>query len=153
MLTIIDRQLIGNYLKGYMVCLVSLLALYIVVDLFTNLDDFSHHNGGIGMTARLVGIYYGYKVWQIFDRLCEAILVLAATFTVAWMRRNNEQIPLLACGVSTQRIVRPVLLSACVLMSVNIINQEMIIPSIGIKLMFQRDDPNGEKEVQVVGSY
>jgi hypothetical protein len=64
MLTIIDRQLIGNYLKGYMVCLVSLLALYIVVDLFTNLDDFSHHNGGVAMTARLIGIYYGCKVWH-----------------------------------------------------------------------------------------
>ena len=60
---------------------------------------------------------------------------------------------LAACGVSTQRIVRPVLLSACVLISVNIINQEVIIPSIGIKLMFQRDDPNGEKEVQVRGGY
>jgi lipopolysaccharide export system permease protein len=153
MLTIIDRQLIGNYLKGYMVCLVSLLALYIVVDLFTNLDDFSHHSGGIGMTARLIGLYYGYKVWQIFDRLCEAILVLAATFTVAWMRRNNEQIPLLACGVSTQRIVRPVLFSACIMLTLNVVNQEMIIPNIGIKLMFQRDDPDGEKETQVRGVY
>src|SRR5205814_3661655 len=119
----------------------------VVVALLTHLDDFAH-TGGFGSTLRLIGSYYGVKIWQIFDRLCEAILVLAATFTVAWMRRNNEQIPLLSCGVSTQRIVRPVLLSACVLMSFNIINQEMIIPSIGIKLTFQRDDPNGEKEVQ-----
>jgi lipopolysaccharide export system permease protein len=153
MLTLIDRQLIRNYFKGYFICLSSLLSLYVVVDLFTNLDEFAHHNGGVGQTIRMIGVYYGYKVWQIFDRLCEAILVLAATFTVAWMRRNNEQIPLLSCGVSTQRIVRPVLLSACVLMSINLINQEVIIPAIGIKLMFQRDDPNGEKEVQVRGGY
>ncbi len=153
MLTIIDRQLIRNYFKGYFICLTSLLSLYIVVDLFTNLDDFSHHNGGFGGTVRMIGVYYGYKVWQIFDRLCEAILVLAATFTVAWMRRNNEQIPLLSSGVSTQRIVRPILISATLLMSFNILNQELIIPAIGIKLMFQRDDPNGEKEVQVRGGY
>src|SRR5947209_15304321 len=111
MLTIIDRELIRSYLKGYMICLTSLLSLYIVVDLFTNLDEFSHHNGGIDVTIRYICTYYGCKVWQIFDRLCEAILVLAATFTVAWMRRNNEQIPLLASGVSTQRIVRPILFS------------------------------------------
>jgi lipopolysaccharide export system permease protein len=153
MLTLIDRQLIRSYFKGYFICLVSLLSLYIVVDLFTNLDDFSNHNGGIGTTAHLIGIYYGYKVWQIFDRLCEAILVLAATFTVTWMRRNNEQIPLLSCGVSTQRIVRPVLFSAICMLSLNVINQEMIIPSIGMKMMFQRDDPKGEKEVQVRGAY
>jgi lipopolysaccharide export system permease protein len=153
MLTLIDRQLIRNYFKGYFICLSSLLSLYVVVDLFTNLDDFSHHNGGVSQTLRLIGVYYGYKVWQIFDRLCEAILVLAATFTIAWMRRNNEQVPLLSSGVSTQRIVRPVLLSACVLMSFNILNQELIIPSIGTKLMYQRDDPDGEKEVQVRGGY
>src|SRR5205823_9078904 len=149
MLTIIDRHLIFNYLKGYMVCLVSLLALYIVVDLFTNLDDFASHNGGIETTVRLITVYYGYKVWQIFDRLCEAILVLAATFTVAWMRRNNEQIPLLACGVPTHRIVRPVILSACLMPSLNIVNQEFIIPTIGVRLTYQRDDPDGEKETQV----
>lgn len=152
MFTIIDRHLIGNYLKGYMVCLVSLLALYIVVDLFTNLDDFAHQ-GEVGATVKLIGTYYGYKVWQIFDRLCEAILVLAATFTVAWLRRNNEQVPLLACGVSTHRIVRPVLLSAFFMMSLNILNQEFVIPAIGARLMYQRNDPDGERETQVRGGY
>src|SRR5262245_50363039 len=153
MLTLIDRQLIRSYFKGYFICLVSLLSLYIVVDLFTNIEEFSNHTGGVGMTAHLIGVYYGFKVWQIFDRLCEAILVLAATFTVTWMRRNNEQIPLLSCGVSTQRIVRPVLFSACCMLSLNLINQEIIIPAIGIKMMFQRDDPDGEKEMQVRGAY
>ncbi len=153
MLTLIDRQLIRGYFKGYFICLVSLLSLYVVVDLFTNLEEFSHHSGGIGTTARLIWLYYGYKVWQIFDRLCEAILVLAATFTIAWMRRNNEQVPLLSSGISTQRIVRPVLLSACVMMTLNIVNQEFIIPTIGMRLMYQRDDPEGEKEIQVRGAY
>jgi lipopolysaccharide export system permease protein len=69
------------------------------------------------------------------------------------MRRNNEQVPLLSSGVSTQRVVRPVLLSACCMLSLNLINQELIIPSIGIKMMFQRDDPDGEREVRVRGAY
>src|SRR5262245_13418416 len=138
MLTLIDRQLIRSYFKGYFICLVSLLSLYIVVDLFTNIEDFSNHTGGVETTVRLVGVYYGFKVWQIFDRLCEAILVLAATFTVTWMRRNNEQIPLLSCGVSTQRIVRPVLFSACCVLTLNLYNQEIIITSIGIRISSKR---------------
>lgn len=153
MLTIIDRMLIRGYFKSYFICLISLLSLYIVVDLFTNLEDFSRHNSGLGMTVRLIWVYYGCKIWQIFDRLCEAILVLAATFTVAWMRRNNEQIPLLASGVSTQRIVRPILISACCMLVFNVLNQEFVIPAIGVRMMFQRDDPDGEKEVQVRGCY
>ena len=41
MLGLLDRQMIGNYVKAYVVCLTSLLGLFIVVDLFTNLDDFT----------------------------------------------------------------------------------------------------------------
>ena len=98
---LIDRQMIRGYFKSYFVCLASLLSLYVVVDLFTNLDDFTHHNG---LWASLLRIftYYAYKVAQIFDRLCEAIVLLAAMFTVAWMQRNNEQVPLLSAGVSTR---------------------------------------------------
>ena len=153
MLKLIDRQLIRGYFKAYLVCLTSLLSLYIVVDLFTNLDDFTHHSGGVLTTARLIGVYYGYKVTQIFDRLCEAILLMAAMFTVAWMQRNNEQMPLLSAGVSTRRIVRPVILSACLMLVLTVLNQELVIPRIGHRLTFQRDDPNGEKDVEVRGGY
>src|SRR5690242_7548982 len=113
MTKLIDRLLIRGYLKSYLICLTSLLTLYIVVDLFTNLDDFTeHHHGGLLPILRHIGTYYGFKVTQIFDRLCEAIVLMAAGFTVAWVQRNNELIPLLSAGVSTRRVVRPVLLSA-----------------------------------------
>ena len=36
-----DRVMVRGYLKAYLVVLVSLLSLYIVVDLFTNFDDFA----------------------------------------------------------------------------------------------------------------
>src|SRR5690349_4686116 len=102
----IDRLMIRGYLKSYFICLVSLLTLYIVVDLFTNLDDFVQ-SGARGLQVVLLRIvsYYGYRVPQFFDRLCEAIVVLAGMFTVAMMQRNNEQLPLLSAGVPTQRIV------------------------------------------------
>ncbi|MBI1916270.1 MAG: LptF/LptG family permease [Planctomycetes bacterium] len=153
MLKLIDRQMVRGYFKAYLVCLSSLLSLYIVVDLFTNLDDFTHHSGGLRTTAQLIGIYYGYKVTQIFDRLCEAILLMAAMFTVAWMQRNNEQMPLLSAGVSTRRIVLPVIVSACAMLSLTLLNQELVIPTIGPRLNYQRDDPNGEKDMDVKGAY
>ena len=36
----IDRLQIRGYFKSYLICLVSLLSLYIIVDLFMHLDDF-----------------------------------------------------------------------------------------------------------------
>ena len=37
---ILDRQRYWAYLKAYVICFVALVGLYIVVDAFTNLDEF-----------------------------------------------------------------------------------------------------------------
>lgn len=154
MLTQIDRLLIHSYLKTYLVCLISFLGLYVVVDLFTNIDDFAQHGRGLLVTVSHIGAYYGYKLTQIFDRLSEAIVLLAAMFTVAWLQRNNEMLPLLSAGVSVRRVVRPVLGTACVMLSLTVLNQELVIPRIIFSLQAARDDPNGEKEIDdLQGAY
>src|SRR5579872_2341700 len=141
MIKLIDRLMIRGYFKAYFVCLTSLLSLYVVVDLFMNLDAFTHHHNRLHDVVLHIGSYYAYKVTEIFDRLCESIVLLAAMFTIAWMQRNNEQVPLLAAGVSTRRIVTPVLLCACVMLTLTVLNQEFIIPRISHKLVLQKDDP------------
>src|SRR4051794_24439271 len=109
MLAIHDRQMILSYFKAYVFCLISLTGLFIVVDLFMNLEDFTANRKDFFAVIEYVGVYYGYKSFQIFDRLCESVILLAGTFTVAWMQRNNELLPLLSAGVSTRRAVAPVL--------------------------------------------
>jgi lipopolysaccharide export system permease protein len=153
MLTILDRQLILSYVKAYIIVLVSLLSLYIVVDLFTNIEDFTQDHTGLVQVVKHIVTYYGYKVTQIFDRLSEAIALLAAMFTVAWMQRNNELLPLLSAGVSTQRVVRPVLLSACAMLGLTIANQELLIPRLGNTLFAERVDPNGDKDIGIPWAY
>jgi lipopolysaccharide export system permease protein len=155
MLKQIDRLMIRGYFKAYFVCLTSLLSLYIIVDLFTNLDDFIQNNGdnALPMVVQRIVSYYGFRIPQFFDRLCEAIVLLAGMFTVAIMQRNNEQIPLLSAGVSTHRIVTPVIACACFMMTMTALNQELIIPRIRHKLSLERSDPKGTKEVPVFGKF
>jgi lipopolysaccharide export system permease protein len=146
---LLDRMLIRSYLKAYFVCLVSLLSLYIVIDLFTNVDDFTEQHRGLAPILKHIGVYYGYKVPQIFDLLCEAIVLLASMFTVAWIQRNNELLPLLSAGVSTRRVVRPVLVSASAMLGLTVANQELILPRVATYLLFPRQDPNGDKDIEV----
>jgi lipopolysaccharide export system permease protein len=150
---ILDRLLLSSFLKAYAICLVSLLSLYVVIDLFTNLEDFAQHVSGLIPVLRNIIKYYGYKVIQIFDRLCEAIVLLAAAFTVAWVQRNNELLPLLSAGVSTRRVIRPVLIGSLSLMALGVINQEFVIPRVADALLADRDDPQGEKTLVVAGAY
>src|SRR5947209_10804502 len=149
MIELLDRQLIKGYFKAYLVCLVSLLSLYVVVDLFTNLDDFAEHHHGLAAILKHIATYYGYRILQYFDRLSEAIVLLAAMFTVAWMQRNNELMPLLSAGVSTRRVLRPVLVGAGLMLSLGVLNQELIIPRIGNFLLNDRNDPLAERDILI----
>jgi lipopolysaccharide export system permease protein len=150
---ILDRLLFAAFLKAYAICLVSLLSLYVVIDLFMNLEDFAAHVSGILPVIQNIVKYYGYKVVQIFDRLCEAIVLLAAAFTVAWVQRNNELLPLLSAGVPTRRVILPVLVGAACLIALGVANQEFLIPRIADALLADRDDPLGEKTLVVAGAY
>ncbi len=153
MLGIFDRYLIYSYVKSYFVCVVSLLGLFIVVDLFTNLDDFTHTRQGVWATIQYIRIYYMNMTPRIFDRLSEAMTLLAAMFTVAMSQRNNELLPLLSTGVSTRRAITPVLLSACGMLALSVANQELVLPRIDTFLIEFRGNQDGEKAIEVKGTY
>jgi lipopolysaccharide export system permease protein len=150
---LIDRVLFVAYVKAYLLCLVSLLSLYVVIDLFTKLDDMTQHVRGLTAVLRYLGTYYGYQVIRIFDQLCEAIVLLAAMFTVAWVQRNNELLPLLSAGVPTRRVFRPVLVGAALTVGLGIVNQEVVIPRAANGLLAERGDPDGAKALSVQGAF
>src|SRR3954463_2351774 len=123
-------MLFAAFLRAYLICLVSTLSLYIIVDLFTNVDDFFGTNRPALQVAQHILTYYGYRSVQYYDRLCEALSLLAAMFTVAWSQRNNELIPMLSAGVSTHRFLRPVLAGAILMLTLGVLNQEFLMPYI-----------------------
>jgi lipopolysaccharide export system permease protein len=152
-MNLIDRLLVRSYLKAYLICLVSMLSLYIVVDLFTNLDDFAEHHNSLLPILRHIATYYGFKIIQYFDQLCEVIALMAGGFTLAWMQRNNELLPLLSAGMSTQRVARPVLWAGVAMLGLGVANKEIMIPRIGSFLLNDRDDPNGMKDIAARGAF
>lgn len=148
----LDRMVFVSFVRSYLIVWASLLSLYVVVDLFTNIDDFAGRGGAVAV-AKHVARYYSTRVSQIFDRLSEAITLLAAMFTVAWMQRNNELLPQLSAGIPTRRVIRPVLVGAALTLALGPLNQELLIPRIADELMAPKDDPEGAKAQVIMGAY
>src|SRR5262249_59369645 len=115
--------------------------------------DFTSHRRGFGAVLQYVGTYYGFKSFQIFDRLCESVILLAGMLTVAWMRRNTELLPLLSAGVSTRRAVAPALLCAFGMMGRAAANQEFALPNIDVFMIENRQNPAGAKATDCKGAY
>ncbi len=129
---ILDRQRYWAFLKAYFVCFVALVGLYVVIHAFTNIDEFIKiSDGQPAVMVRKMGWYYLIHMSEFYDRLCGVLTMMAAIFTVTWMQRNNELLAMLAAGIGTRRVIRPVLISAVLVSAIAIFNQEYIIPSIG----------------------
>lgn len=153
MITTLDRMTLIAFFRSYAILWSCLISLYVVIDLFTHLDSFVNRSGGFPAIARFIIFYYTYRIPQVFDLLAEPISLLAATFTVAWMQKNNELLPQLSAGVPTRRIVRPVLLGSLMTISLGTLNQEFMIPEVADELMTSRDDPEGVKAQIMMGAY
>ena len=147
---ILDRQRYWAFLKAYAVSFASLVGLYVVIDAFSNLDEFLKVTTGTGELFRRMGYYYLIRLSFFYDRLCGVITMLAAIFTVTWMQKNNELLAMLAAGISTKRVIVPVIISAGIVSALAVVNQEWLIPRIGDDLQLRPDD-DGEIKV-VVGS-
>jgi lipopolysaccharide export system permease protein len=68
------------------------------------------------------------------------------------MQKNNELLAMLAAGISTQRVIRPVWISALMVSGLAVINQELIMPPLGEELQKSHDD-DGLRKVLVYGRY
>jgi len=149
---ILDRQRYWSFLKAYVICYFSLVGLYIVIDAFSNFDEFTKRADGVIEIFQVMGRFYLIHQSQFFDQLCGVIGMMAAIFTVTWMQRNNEQLAILAAGVSTHRAIRPVLVSAIIVNFLAMSNQELIMPYFAEELAKSHDD-DGTRKVPVSTRY
>ena len=145
---ILDRERYWAFFKAYLICFFALVGLYIVIDAFSNLDEFEEWAATTPQLFYNMGRYYLIKMSVMYDQLCGIITMMAAIFTVTWMQKNNELLAMLAAGISTQRVIRPVLVSAVIVSSLAVVNQEYIMPPLAEELQRNPDD-NGVDKVQV----
>ncbi len=149
---ILDRERYWAFFKAYVICFVSLVGLYIVIDAFTNLDEFLKVCDNTLELFQHMGRFYLIRISFFYDRLCGVITMMAAIFTVTWMTKNNELLAMLAAGVSTRRAVFPVLVSSFLVSVVAMANQEFLIPRIADELQMTHDD-DGERPVRAGNRY
>jgi lipopolysaccharide export system permease protein len=153
-MNILDRLLLGNFLKAWVVCFCSLVSLYVVIDLFNKLDGFIEAARATAEPlTQVIATYYAFQLVLIFDQLCGVILLLAGMFTVTWMQRNNEVMPLLAAGVPMRRVLRPVFGGALGLLAVAAVNREVVMPRVADHLRYAANDPQGQAVRPVTGAY
>jgi lipopolysaccharide export system permease protein len=150
---ILDRYVLRFYLLAYGVCFVSLLSLYVVVDLFSRVDEFVEHSRGARDLLANVGAYYLFRIPWFFQRLSGVIGLMAAMFALAWLEQHNEISAWLAAGIPGRRLLYPILAATVAVIALNVANRELIVPRCSAYLQRTADDARGLKSLPVQHAY
>lgn len=140
-----DRYLFGNFIVAYVICFTSLVGLYVIIDLFSNADEFLENHEGTIVFVRRVCKYYFIHSFEYFNRLSHIITMVAAMTTLASLHRNNELVALLAAGIPTKRALTPVLVGALFMITLGILNREIVLPRNSELLQRMHEDIDGDR--------
>ncbi len=134
MMKIIDRYLIKAFLWNYFIAMFVMMGLYIIIDMYLNLDEFLRERDGFAMVVGNIASYYGYNLLLYFSQLAGLITIVAGATTMARMQRSNELTALLASGTSLHRVAAPLIVMALLMNGLWVLDQEVLIPHFADKL-------------------
>jgi lipopolysaccharide export system permease protein len=137
--TTFDRYLIVRYLQIFVILYISMFGLFVVIDGFSNLDEFQDHAKGAVDLLLLMGSYYANQSTQFLDMCGPILTVVDAMVVFALLVRNSELHPILAAGVPAWRLLVPITLSTALVNGVMCANQELVIPRLAGVLSPGRD--------------
>jgi lipopolysaccharide export system permease protein len=152
-LRIIDRYLLRQFVQTFLICFCSLTGLYIVIDAFTNLEEFITYSRDNGGMFRVMGEYYAYRALSFFDSTSQVVTLIAAMFTVTWIQRHNELTALEAAGISKSRVIKPLIAAAVVIVGLEVVNRELVIPAVRENLSHNAQDLGGSRGKQLIPRY
>lgn len=141
---ILNRYLLRQFVQVFGICFLSLTGLYIVIDGFGHLDNFSSyaekHGGLLGVMAE----YYSYRTLAFFDGTSGILAMISAMFTVTWLQRHHELTAIMAAGISKMRILKPLLCAAAAVSLAGVANRELLIPQVRDQLTRDTKDLGGD---------
>jgi lipopolysaccharide export system permease protein len=151
-MALIDRYLIRQYLRVFLMTFISLLGIYVVADFVTNYSDFARleSDGGMG---RAMATYYGARVPLFFEMCGRIVAVLAAVFVVSMLQGHNELTALMAAGVSRWRVVQPLVLVAAVTACLGVANRELVLPAVRDELSQDIKDVVHHRPLALIGRF
>lgn len=108
---LLHRHLLRSFIRPFFFCSVFFLAMFVVVDVLNQLDEFL--TSGAGLDA--IGYYYAAMTPLILAQILPAAILLAALYALGILNRHNEITAMKSNGVSGFRILQPVFLAGLVI--------------------------------------
>ena len=141
---IIDRYVLRQFVKTFVICYISLTGLFIMFHAFTNLEVFLRCAERAGGLLKLMFSFYGCQAVLFFDQTSAVLALVSAMFTLTWIQRHNELTALMAAGISRARVLRPIVVAAVAVSLAAAADRELLIPGLSRELSRSPQDLLGD---------
>jgi lipopolysaccharide export LptBFGC system permease protein LptF len=156
----LDRFIARQFAFNLLVLLVLLFSFVVTVDATYNIKRFAEAATGAlkasgetdpgwvrhsAMTVLLIADFWWPMLLQLFNHLAGLVLVGAMGFTLTQLVRHREMVAVLASGVSLFRLSRPFFVIALGVCTLQLLNQEIIIPRLAESGLLSRDQGDAGK--------
>lgn len=122
---IIDRYILREFLKILLLVLVSVLALFIVVE-FTEIAKDVRENG---IAASTLIRYFRFQIFTILNWALPISVLVATLITFGILSKNNEITAIKSGGVSLYRISAPIIFVAVILSVLAYLMLDFVLPA------------------------
>ncbi len=152
-MTIVDRYLLRQYFRVFLMVFLCLLGIYVVADFVGNLAEFMDYGQENDSLTEVLANFYGARVPWFFDIASRNVALLSTVFAIAWMQRDNELTALMAAGISPWRISKPLVFASMVIAVLAVVNRELGIPRFRKELCRSAQDLMRDRAEKITPRY
>ncbi len=122
---LLDKYIIKEYVRFFIITLVSFIALFLIVDFFEKIRMFLSNSASLTQMAA----YFLFSLPMIISLMLPAAVLLATLMTFSSLSKCSEIIAMKANGISLYRMSLPVLIFVTILGVTLFYFSELITPS------------------------
>lgn len=119
---ITTRYLLGSFLGIFLLCLLGTVFLFVVIDFVGNSKVW------LSRPAEDKYVYYLNFLPHIAYLVCPIAVLLGAVFSVGGFAKNLELVAMKSAGISTLRILGPILIFGAILSASMVYFQDRVLP-------------------------
>lgn len=123
-MSILNRYIAVTWLRLFGLCLVSFVAVYLVLDMMEKIPRYLRDGAALGDMAA----FFICKLPEMLGQTAAFSTLMATLLTLGLLSRNSEIIAMRSCGISLPRISLPMLALGVGVSLLMLFNAELIVP-------------------------
>lgn len=147
---LIDRYILSSFIKNLLFGILCFVIIFILVDLFENIDKFIDKNLSTGHIIT----YYAYFIPEIIKLMVPVAMLLATLFTTGRFNSLSEMTAINSAGISIYRYSLPLLLFGLAFTAASVYFNGWIVPySNQEKIRIEREQIGKHKTAAIISNF